>query len=252
MKRLVYGILRDYERTALAGRCGPEGSAVALLSEGGLAAAYSVVPDGCATPSVAQLQAYAQVVEALHQMGTILPMRHGCLLETEGQIRELLRVRRADSLAALEELDGCMEMGLRILLKDADRHTETPRDQPVPPSSVETEAVAKSSLQPGKSYLSERLTRYAAKDSRHQQTAAVRERFERLFAGLFVKCAVESLFAVDGTLLSLHFLVRRHDEESFRAAFRHFQEDRPEKLLLTGPWPPYHFASCSKANGSPC
>ncbi len=246
MKWLVYGILRDPKAPTGRLPAGPEGSPVALLSEDGLAAVFSVVPDVCAAPSVPHVQAYAQVVEALHQMSTILPMRYGCLLETEAQIRELLRVRRADSLAALDELDGCVEMGLRVLPGEADLPASPCR------SVAATDAFALSPFHLGTGYLAERRARYAAKDSRRQQAAGASERFRRIFAGLFVKCEAEPLFTAAGTLLSLHFLVRREDEERFRAAFRRFQEDSPQKVLLTGPWPPYHFAACSKANRLPC
>lgn len=256
MKRLVYGILRDPTRATLAWRCGLEGSPVALLSEDGLAAAFSVVPDTCATPSIAQVQAYARVVEALHQRSTILPMRYGCLLETEAQIRELLRVRRTDSLAALDELDGCVEMGLRVLPEGSttDYTDKRVRESinPLTLSSVSSVlSVVKSSSSLGTGYLAERRARYAAKDSRHQQAAGAGERFRRIFAGLFVKCEAEPLSTAAGTLLSLHFLVRREQEECFRAAFRRLQEDSLQKVLLTGPWPPYHFAAGSKANGLP-
>jgi hypothetical protein len=245
MKRLVYGVLRDPKAPVGRLPAGPEGSPVALLTEGELAAAFSVVPDVCAAPCLSHVQAYAQVVEALHQLSTILPMRYGCLLGTEAQIRELLRVRRADSLAALDELGGCMEMGLRVLLDEEDLAALPCR------SVAATDAFALSPIHLGTSYLAERRACYTAKDSRRQQAAGASDRFRRIFAGLFAKCEAEPLFTASGTLLALHFLVRREDEEGFRAAFRRFQQDSPHKVLLTGPWPPYHFAAGCNTNGLP-
>jgi hypothetical protein len=169
-------------------------------------------------------------------------MRYGCLLESEEQVREMLRVRQAEYLAALDEVAGCMEMGLRTLLEETDPPAAEPsgrkavlRSALVPRLSLRT--------RPGAAYLAARCSRYAEKDSWQHQAAARSDRFRRAFEGLFVKCEVEQSLAEKGRLLSLHFLVRRENGDRFQAAFHRLQAESREKVLLTGPWPPYHFAA---------
>lgn len=240
MKRLVYGIVRAAGDWQLL-PAGPQGCPVELLHDGELAAACSAVPDACASPSVDHLMAYAKVIDQLHGQGPVLPMRYGCLLEHDSQVIDLLRVRYDHFLAALREVEGCDEFGLRVLVG-----SRAPEVHP-----VRTPAMAASggtpSGGPGARYLAGRRTRYAEKDTQRQQAAAALERFREGFDGLFVHCEHES--AVEAApILSLHFLVRRENHDRFHTTFRRLPQGSTDKLLLTGPWPPYHFAAASRAN----
>jgi len=117
MKHLVYCVLRS-DVTAPAeklpaGVCAEE---VAIAACNGLAAAYSVVPETCAAPDASQVMAYAEVIKAFHDVQAVLPMRYGCLLDSEAQIVEFLYGQARQFKASLDELDGCAEMGVRVLL----------------------------------------------------------------------------------------------------------------------------------------
>lgn len=237
MKRLVYGIglaSGDWQSPL---PLGPRRSPVDLLCEGELAAAFSGVADPCVSPSTPFLVAYAQVIEQLHRRGPILPMRYGCLLEGEAPIRDLLRVRRDDFLAALAEVDGCDEFGLRVLFDEKARQTN--------PSSC-SGGTSLFALSPargaGARYLADRNKRYAEKDTRCEHAADAAERLRAAFQGLFVRCEHEPA-ADTASMASLYFLVRRENHGRFQAAFRDLQQKSADKLLLTGPWPPYHFVT---------
>jgi len=225
MKLLVYCILGERPPGSEL-PMGVEGCAVSLVADGGLAAAVSSAPETCATPSVPRVVEYARVVEALHEAATVLPMRYGCLAESEAEIVELLRTRRAQFLARLDELDGCAEMGLRILLAG-----------PGPPLPQDLRNAAKAVS--GRAYLQRLRACYDGRERDRAQADALIEMAKQAFAGLFRKCDAEH--SVEGRLLSLHFLTHRDKTEAFRASFRGLQEARTEKMLLTGPWPPYNF-----------
>ena len=127
MKRLVYGIglaSGDWQRPL---PLGPQASAVDLVCEGELAAAFSGVVDSSVSPATPFLVAYAQVIAQLHRRGAILPMRYGCLLEGDASIRDLLRARRSEFLKALAEVDGCDEFGLRVLFDEKAPDTDERR-----------------------------------------------------------------------------------------------------------------------------
>lgn len=234
MNYLIYGVLRARDRVPDNVPPGVEGGEVSLLTVDSLAAGFSRVPPGGAVPTLPRLKAYARVVEALAESCTVLPLRYGCELSTRAGVEELLRERRAEFHGALEAVEGCVELGVHVLLGR--------RERPVcknvgPPLG----------LSPGKAYLAGRETRYAAKDREAAESEVVARRIEKAFAGLRVRCRAEAPGAGRERLLTLHFLVRRQDQECFRQAFRRLEKSAPEKLLLTGPWPPYNFTSCHQA-----
>jgi len=234
MKHLVYCVLRDARGPM---RCilpaGVEGAQVLLVAEGGLAAACSVVPDGCATPTVPRATAFARVVGALHTVTAVLPFRYGNFLDSSERVLNLLRVHRAEFLQSLEEVEGCDEMGLRILLED---RAGLACAQPACAAAGGT----------GREFLEGRRAHYAAEECDEALAAQATAEARGALEGLAVKCREDRSSAADGRLLSLFFLVRRENVERFREAFGQLQQETSAKMLLTGPWPPYNFV------GSPC
>ena len=283
MKHLVYCVLRDARGPM---RCilpaGVEEAQVLLVAEGGLAAAYSVAPDGCATPTVPRATAYAWVVGALHAVAAVLPFRYGNFLDSSARVLNLLRVHREEFLQSLEEVEGCEEMGLRILLENRPEHSVRAEHAPYtahknpcrvgavhppssshkhpcrvgavhPPSSSHTRP-GPACVQPayaapagtGREFLEGRRAHYAAEECDEVLAAQAAAEARGALDGLAVKCRADRSSAADGRLLSLFFLVRRENVEPFREAFRQLQQETSAKMLLTGPWPPYNFV------GSPC
>lgn len=229
MRYLVYGIMPEAEAAAgLPARVG-EGH-VSVLVDGGLAAVYSLISEACATPDTAALLGYAGVVQALRQLGTVLPMRYGCLLDSTEQILELLRRRRQVFHAALDQVAGCVEMGLRVLAGQA----ALPDNPPDPLPAGATPPA-------GATYLSRRAARYARRDGCREESQRLAESLQAALTGLFVKCHVEPAARPQGILVSIHFLVRAGRLNEFGEAFHRLAAARREKLLLTGPWPPYNF-----------
>jgi len=301
---------------------GVDGGAVRMLAEQGLAAAVSAVPEreesatvgsrpvatagtslagqasrGTFAPTIPRAMAFARVVEALHAAGTVLPMRYGCLLDAPDEVMELLRRRRGEFLASLDRLEGCAEMGIRVLLPEVEAEKGTgpfcrnglvgagPCACPSPATSkgagTGTRPYARG-LSPfplrgsagegsGRGYLGSRRTHYATTDSRRQQAAATAESIRSAFSGLSVQFRWEPPALQAKRVLSLHFLIRRESVADFRRVFSQFQEQAPIeaekgtgpfcrncpagashkrglspfplKVMLTGPWPPYHFAA---------
>lgn len=242
MKHLVYCLLRAEEWGRAAPPPGIDGCAVRAVGDASLAAAASHVPDSCAAPSVARARAYARVVEAIHRACTVLPMRYGCLPASEAQVLDLLRRRRAGLLAALGELDGCVEMGARVLLPGAgERQAARP--------------ACGQGASSGRAYLAGRQSLYGAQDRGEHAAARVAEHMRRALDGLFVRWQVERRVARHPALLSVQFLVRRGALSPFCDAFGCLAAESRQPMLLTGPWPPYSFAGseCTAGSGpEPC
>ena len=247
MKHLVYCVLRDARGPM---RCilpaGVEGAQVLLVAEGGLAAACSVAPDGCITPTVPRATAFAWVVGALHAVTAVLPFRYGNFLDSSERVLNLLRVHRAEFLQSLEEVEGCDEMGLRILLENRP-HLACARPACAAPGGT------------GREFLEGRRAHYAAEECDEALAAKAAAEARGALEGLAVRCRAQRSSAPAsplGRVLSLFFLVRRENVERFREAFGQLQQETPAKMLLTGPWPPYNFVpgtvtARAVAGGSP-
>jgi len=211
------------------------------VGHGRLSAAVSVIAPADLAPDVAKVRAYGQVVGTFHRHCTVIPLRYGCILDREPQVIQLLEQREQHYELLLQELDGCVEMGLRVLLPAmslvpfpaagvAGREERGP-DPAAPPGPPP---------RPGQAYLTARKAHYAHQDRWTAEYRRAAARYLDQFAGLVVKSKIESP-TPRLPLLSLYFLVPRGQLESFRQAFRRLSRAEPARLLLSGPWPPYNF-----------
>jgi hypothetical protein len=228
MRHVLYGILRSEADTAGRVSALAAGPPLRLICNGDLGAAVSLMPDAAAGPPAPKV--HAQIVQSLHDVCAVLPMRHGISFDSEAEVSGILREHGGLFRRTLDELQGCGEMGVRAIC----------RATTVSPPCT---SAAQAALSPARAYLAARQSRYAAQDAACKEASEFAERIERAFQGLFARRKTESLFFPDHPILSLHFLVRRNETELFRDAFRRLEQRAPEKLLLTGPWPPYNFVS---------
>jgi hypothetical protein len=171
-------------------------------------------------------------------------MRYGCVVEQESQVIEMLSAQGAHYEALLQELEGCVEMGLRVLLPSGPWAAVIPGgpegSREVTGSCPPDPAAGQDRL--GLTYLTARKAHYASQDRWTKEYRQAAERCQAQFAGLFVKCAAEAP-SPRLPLLSLYFLVPAPAVESFRQAFRQLTETESARLLLSGPWPPYNFVT---------
>ncbi len=238
---------------------GVDGQPVFMVDKNGLSAAISRITYENLTPDISRIRVYEKVIESFHQDNAVrgvIPMRYGCLFEEETQVIQLLKERCKQYEAILKELEGCVEMGIRILISDFGFMMLT-LTSPFPESSIcacqplSLQAMAGGfnpySTSPGRAYLAARKSHYAQQERLTKKVSEVIEGCRAAFAGLFVKCKTESsLFLNPQTIiynpmLALYFLVPRRSIESFREVFWHMSFKESAKLLLSGPWPPYNF-----------
>lgn len=208
----------------------------------GLSAAISAIGPTELAPDLAKVQAYERVVNSYHGQGTIIPMRYGSVLEQESQVIKFLAEHDLQYQLLLEELEGCVEMGLRLLLPTAILKALSAGDPPAcgEVAEIQTRPTSGAPNRQGLTYLTARKAHYAHQDRWTTEYRQAAERCLSQFHGLFVKSkTVAPTPALP--LLSLYFLVRRTGVDSFRQTFRQLSEMESARLLLSGPWPPYNF-----------
>lgn len=246
MTRLIYGIVREQVFSTLEIHEGPGGSPISLVTANGIAAVSTPIlkcPSGLDSDSVL---AFSRVVAAFHAQGVILPVRYGTCAESEMLLQQWLEKRKRSILAAIQEIDGCEEMGLKAIWSAPELAKDEPSNNRGKQGSDEVQASAPAgteSCRVGTDYLMRLRERYDKAATVKQAKARAVETLKDAFSGLFVRFEAEERDDPDRGSLSLHFLTLRRDRERFLTAYRELHERWAGALLLTGPWPPYHFAS---------
>ena len=255
MKHLLYCIFNSSDVQRQAALPGVDGQSVFPVAINGISAAVSEIGDAHLAPDIPRAMAYQKVIASFHSDRTVIPMRYGCVLGGRPQVIQFLNknARRYESL--LKELDGCVEMGIRLMIDDCRLSIEDLRN----PKSKIT----------GQAYLAARKAHYAQEDRITAAKTEIITQFRAAFAGLFVKSKVETTgiphvpstinnqpsqinnrkspinhqqSTINNQLLSLYFLVPGKSIDPFRRVFRHLHSRmETTKLLLSGPWPPYNF-----------
>jgi len=263
---MLYCIFRDSGSSRREPVAGINEEPVAVISAKGLSAAISRVSLAGLTPDITRVLAYQRVVEAFHRSHAVIPMRYGSVYEEEARILRFLEENGPRLKSLLDELNGCVEMGVRVLFAETSE-TERQRcdgdfsraDIPKPGGSAEDRDTARRSQHvagAGHAYLRKRRVYYGLDKTLIRQRDAMAERCLAAFAGLYVKFKREESAsepvsiglgltspAARRSLLSFYFLVPRTSIELFRQAFRCLSSREPDRLLLSGPWAPYNFVT---------
>ena len=249
VKCLVYGILLEKDTVRASLPDTREMGRITILAEGAIGAVCSFLPAAVTTPEVSQLLEYAGVINAVFERITLLPMRFGCWLDGEQELRHLLDRKRDTFRAQLERLDGCAELGIRVMPSPSsgpDKNApaaETPIAGPERTNGEGRDHEATLPHRSGASYLLNRVDRYRRADLQKDAFERLTQRIQDALAGLYVQSVATRDVVRQNGLWSWHFLVRRQDIERFREACGTLQTTLSHPLLLTGPWPPYNFVA---------
>jgi hypothetical protein len=176
-------------------------------------------------PSISSLLAYERVVEAIHARQTVIPLRYGCVMESEEQVVQLLEEHRREYEALLGRLRGMTEMGIRLLWL---------------PSAVPLPSLPPL---PGAAYLASLRNRYNSQETLTAEEVLLADQIVSLLDDCSTEQRREVSSSHQGRLLSLYFLTPKSGADEFRKVVRKISTPRGVKLLLSGPWPPYNFVA---------
>src|SRR5919201_323035 len=116
----VYGVVRAEELPAVTAE-GVAGRPVELLERGPLAALVTRLPPGELRVKRKDLHRHLRVLEEAFEEATIVPCSFGTVLASEDDIEaELLAGRRDDLLAALDALDGRVQLNVKAAYDEDD------------------------------------------------------------------------------------------------------------------------------------
>ena len=249
---MAYCIFGDSQAQSTEPIFGISGQPVTIISANGLGVAVSLISPSDLTPDTDRALTYQAVVESMHRNRTVIPLRYGNVYEEEAQIVRFLLENEERLKLSLSELNGCVEMGIRVLFAEspeAERQSHESGIGGTTPLRREPSGI-------GHSYLAKRRALYGLDQTRARRRDAIAGHCRKAFAGLYVKFKREedeSEFTRFGlgltgslahrSIFSLYFLVPRGSIDLFRQAFRELTSRESARLLLSGPWAPYNFVT---------
>jgi hypothetical protein len=213
----VYGICDPADTAPALRRRGLGGATLRALEHEGLAAVYSRHRSLQPRPLPKLVLHHERVVEAVMATGAVLPLRFGTQLEDEEQLIALLTARHDELMCSLERVRGKTELGVRVI-------------------SVHPPAASEADESTGRDYLLARVRAHRC----HEQ--AIQDVHAALKALSEASCIREP-----GTIPAI--LVAAYLVDSERVAEFRRQADRlagrpaGTRMIVTGPWPPYSFAT---------
>lgn len=224
---------------------GCDGLPVEVVDGEGLAAVVSLIDalgSAALRPDLPRVLAYQAVVEAVHRLCPVLPMRFGSVTAGRPELLHWLHRRRELFLPVLRELRGFVEMGVRVLLRD-------PRSSPPAPTAIQERTPwVGTPLEstgacpgPGLAFLCSRRRHLAAQDAWARQQEAVADEIHTALRGLFVRHKTELASFGGQRSVAVHFLVPRLQVKGFVLASHGLRGSCPGNVIVTGPWPPYNF-----------
>jgi hypothetical protein len=214
MSLLLYGIVADNAPLVFE-------PAIRQVKAAGLAAIVKTTETEISREPAVVL-AFGEQVMRIHQQTTLIPMRYGSVLADDDEVITHLLDNQASYQTRLAELDNCEEMGIRITLDSMPDDAITP----VQPVS-------------GFDYLLARKRAYAIPEHAEQQASEL----NIALSGLYRQhCAAISIFNGQRTYL-LSYLVPRDKLPAFRERLNALADSMTDLGFISGPWPPYNFAS---------
>ncbi len=235
MKRLVHAVLRAGDAE---GRQPVLPAGLNCLVWTDLAVVFSEVEIESLTPTVPGLEAFARTVAELHRAQATIPFRFGCTVESDADLLRLLRDHRDGWIAMLDHVDQCDEYTVHLT---ANAGSPTHGEQPAQPSRLSH--VSEPADRPGTSYLLARRTALQQASALHKEALERAELVRCSLQGLYRSYQINTPVPGSDALISLVFLVPRVSSATFLSALAAASRGASNRLITTGPWPPYHFTA---------
>lgn len=190
---------------------------------------------------------HQSVMQSLMTGGTVIPLRAFTLFGSAQLVQAQLRTGREQFTRVLERLDGKQEWTLRIEF-NAERWNESLTSRV---DSLRHLVDEMNSAAPGKAFLlKKKLDDERKKASRDAEVQVVGEIEKKVLDKLKCETVAESRQARDGAFPQINVLINRDEEAILQKLHRDLSDRYAGEgitLAVSGPWPPYTFASVPNA-----
>lgn len=246
----VYAVCRPFDPAAVDGLTGVGGYAVHLVVEADLAAAVSTVPlhefdERALRENLEDLRwleevarAHHGVVDAVAHRAVTVPLRLATVYHGDDRVREVLRENGEAFDATLTELDGRVELGVKVYAEARSR-------------TAEPSAPASEDESPGRAYLRKRKEQRNRRDDTWHKAVELCERADQVLGELsrareqHRPQTAELSEAPGENVMNNAYLVDDDRVDAFLLAVGELRSQAPEgtRIEASGPWAPYSFAA---------
>jgi len=170
---------------------------------------------------------HARVVSACFRSMTVLPFRFGTIFDTDDALRHAVRANRKAFCESVQRLKGKAEMRLKVVVHDGTLKHALPE--------VELPATV------GGEYLIKLREKAARERERQTKARALSVQVSRLFNPLEEEVTCKRV-DTDGLLIDIAHLIDTNTVEKYQNRYATAAKQLKNcQLMISGPWPPYHF-----------
>ena len=211
----------------LEGIQGVNGAAVLSYPSGDFAVIVSEYDRSEAKLEERHVLEHARVVSVCFRTGTVLPFRFGTIFDSDDALRQAVRTNRRTFGQSVEKLRGKAEMHFKVLVKGDSLRRVLAEVQL--PDTV------------GGDYLM-KLKEKASQDRERQTKArALSVQVHKMFNPLEEEVSCKRV-ASDGMLIDIAHLIDSKSIEKYQNRYSTAARQLKNcEVVLSGPWPPYHF-----------
>jgi hypothetical protein len=216
----AYGICEPVTAACVSGHRGLGGAALHAVDRGRLAGVYTRHRSTCTGPLSRLVLEHERVVEAIMAAGPVLPLRAGTGLACPEDLARVLDERHDEFLRSLDHVRGRTELGIRV----------TPHHQ-FPGRRADGSS--------GREYLMARV----------QEQRRSRQAIREVHAELAILARAARVRPPrPPAVLTASYLVDADRTGDFRRRAEQLARRQTElEIMVTGPWPPYSFATEAQA-----
>ncbi|MCF8039502.1 MAG: GvpL/GvpF family gas vesicle protein [Desulfohalobiaceae bacterium] len=234
MTCIVYSIFRNPNKISLQLPDGVQESQVQVGEREGLWVASSLIDTQKLAGTVQEAMRFFSVNEAVfdrQDIPSMIPLRYQTVPMDPTSVIECVHRQRSRLDQVLDFLNGCGEMGLRILSSD-----QAGMKQKYQPEGT---SLASS----GTAYLRSRQEKSRMHMMEEEKLQEVMDHITAHFSGYCRSCLQETGQGHGRHLPGIYFLVPKEGRAAFEAQFQSLVCPEKWKVLMTGLWPPYNFVS---------
>lgn len=170
---------------------------------------------------------HARVVSECFRATTVLPFRFGTVFHDDEELRRAVRANRKAFVATVDRLRGKAEMHLKLLVRDGVVQDDVTHR--MPPATV------------GGEYLAQLKERAARDRERQSRARTLSVQVQRLFNPLEADVTCKKVDS-GGMLIDIAHLIDSHTVEKYQNRYNiATRQLKGCELMVSGPWPPYHF-----------
>ncbi len=225
MKLYVYGLVKNIAALTTP-VTGISGAAVKLIKFEGFTVLASEFAGDSTPVTRDNALTHDAVVRSVLDQATPLPFRFGTLV-TEPQLAGYIGTQRARLEAKLAQVEGCLEMSVKIIW-----NTEQPDG-----------GTESAELGPGAAFLQQKK-REILGDERRLAGAKEVVSWLREQVGALIREEQVELSPTPKLIVAAAHLIERERMQPYRERLGEARKMRPElHFLVSGPWPPYSFSN---------